>query len=343
MEEQIQDKEAANNAAAQTASKDRVQQLQHEIRTYQIRLSVHEQYTAKALSSFINILENAKKNDTENVLVDYNNKIPASTTQPTSSSTANQLPSNASSSSLNSGGTNGSSSYIGNILMFDENNRQEQRQQLIDKIAYDVDIQLNNLDIIIDTIEKKVEEYKLLTSSVDNGGEGGCSAGTTSDTGKPSRSLLPLTKQCTVMLEDFISSISSTMECTSVVPSAELLNIEFQDSSTPPLEVSAVGIEVSNEVEGRAADIEEEYEATEEEVKTPVMSNTAPDTPPLQQQEDESNDIFSSLLQHNKSKEELVKTIKEEKRRHLEMMNNLQNKLELLTERLEDDDGEGGS
>ena len=130
------------------------------------------------------------------------------------------------------------------------------------------------------------------------------------------------------------------MECTSVVPSAELLNIEFQDSSSTPLEVSVVGIEVSKEEEqGRAADMEE-YEATEEEVKTPVMSNTAPDTPPQQQQEeDESNDIFSSILQHNKSKEELVKTIKEEKRRHLEMMNNLQSKLELLTERLEDDDG----
>jgi len=331
LEEQIQDKEATNTAAAQTASKVRVQQLQHEIRTYQIRLSVHEEYTAKALSSFINILENAKNNDTENVLVDYNKPAPAST-QPTSS-TANQLPSNASSSSLNSGCTNGSSSYIGNIIMFDEVNRQEQRQQLIDKIAYDVDIQLNDLDIMIDTIDTKVEEYKLLTSSVDDSGGETCSTDDTNDAvTTPSQSLLQLAKQCTVMLEDFISSISSSMECTSVVPSAELLNIEFQDSSTPPLEVSS-GTEVSKE-EG-AADMEE-YEATEEEVKTPVMSNTAPDTPP-QQQDDESNDIFSSILQHNKSKEELVKTIKEEKRRHLEMMNNLQSKLELLTERLEDE------
>jgi len=336
LEEQIQDKEAANTTAAQTASRSRVQQLQNEIRTYQIRLSVHEEYTAKALSSFINILENAKKNDTENVLVDYN-KPPLSTQPPSSS--ANQLPSNTSSSSLNSG----SSSYIGNILMFDEQNRQEQRQQLIDKIAYDVDIQLNNLDIMISTIDTKVEEYKLLTSSVDDSeGEGGCSTDDTGDTGKPSQSLLPLTKQCTVMLEDFISSISSSIECTSVVPSAELLNIEFQDSSSTPLEVSVVGIEVSNEEEEGVADMEEYEAIEEEEVKTPVMSNTALDTPP-QQQDDESNDIFSSILQHNKSKEELVKTIKEEKRRHLEMMNNLQSKLELLTERLEDDDGEGGS
>ena len=109
-----------------------ITRLEREIRLYQLRLQVHSQYTARALQSFSHVIESAKKNDTDGILLRKQDNF-------------------------NSHAEEGSKG--------DEDHAEElRRQYLVEDIALDVDIQLNGLEIMIKEIDSKVNEYKSLSS-----------------------------------------------------------------------------------------------------------------------------------------------------------------------------------
>jgi hypothetical protein len=109
-----------------------ITRLEREIRLYRLRLQVHSQYTARALQSFSHVIEAAKKNDTDGILLRKQDNF-------------------------NSHAEEGSEG--------DENHVEElRRQYLVEDIALDVDIQLNGLEIMIKEIDSKVNEYKSLSS-----------------------------------------------------------------------------------------------------------------------------------------------------------------------------------
>ena len=173
-----------------------IKQLQNKLQTYQLRLQIHSRYTSKALQSFIDIIETAKKNDTEGVLL------------PTS----------------------------GEVIFFDENDREKLRKKLVEEIASDVDKRLDHLDIMIKEVDAMTKEYRLLSSSPSSMMEFGIESTRTSDTATSDSTqqhpnnntdLLSVSKECTAVLEDFISCISQTLEYTAqTAPSS---SIEFQE------------------------------------------------------------------------------------------------------------------
>ena len=173
-----------------------IEQLQNKLQTYQLRLQIHSRYTSKALQSFIDIIETAKKNDTEGVLL------------PTS----------------------------GEVIFFDENDREKLRKKLVEEIASDVDKRLDHLDIMIKEVDAMTKEYRLLSSSPSSMMEFGVESTRTSDTATSDSTqqhpnnntdLLSVSKECTAVLKDFISCISQTLEYTAqTAPSS---SIEFQE------------------------------------------------------------------------------------------------------------------
>ena len=122
--EQYERDVAAGYDNQQSSSTD-IKQVQNMLHTYQLRLQIHSQYTSKALQSFIDIIETAKKNDTEGVLL------------PTS----------------------------GEVIFFDENDREQLRKKLVEEIASDVDKRLDHLDLMIKEVDAMTKEYRLLSSS----------------------------------------------------------------------------------------------------------------------------------------------------------------------------------
>ena len=236
-----------------------IKQLQNKLQTYQLRLQIHSRYTSKALQSFIDIIETAKKNDTEGVLL------------PTS----------------------------GEVIFFDENDREKLRKKLVEEIASDVDKRLDHLDIMIKEVDAMTKEYRLLSSSSSSSSssmmEFGIESTRTSDTPTSDSTqqhpnnntdLLSVSKECTAVLEDFISCISQTLEYTAqTAPSS---SIEFQ-----------------------------EEDGTKKQQKSDIAS---------------SNN--AALSKREAEKIAIQSAIQEEKRRHNEVLRKLQIKLESLTEQL---------
>ena len=106
--------------------------LEGEIRLYRLRLQVHSQYTARALQSFSHVIEAAKTKDTDGILFRKRENVEHH---------------------VDTGSEGG------------ENGLEQRRQYLVEGIALDVDIQLNDLERTIKEIDSKKNEYKSLSST----------------------------------------------------------------------------------------------------------------------------------------------------------------------------------
>jgi hypothetical protein len=109
-----------------------IARLEGEIRLYRLRLQVHSQYTARLLQSFSHVIEVAKTNDTDGILFRKREDVKHHADE----------------------GSEG-----------DEDDEEQRRQYLVEGIALDVDIQLNDLERIIKEIDSKVNDYKSLSST----------------------------------------------------------------------------------------------------------------------------------------------------------------------------------
>jgi hypothetical protein len=105
--------------------------LEGEIRLCRLRLQVHSQYTARALQSFSHVIEAAKTNDTDGILFWKRENV---------------------------------EHHVDTGSEGDEDVVEQRRQYLVEGIALDVDIQLNDLERMIKEIDSKINEYKSLSS-----------------------------------------------------------------------------------------------------------------------------------------------------------------------------------
>lgn len=92
---------------------------------------MHSQYTARALQSFSHVIEAAKTNDTDGILFRKRENV---------------------------------DHHVDTGSEGDEDVVEQRRQYLVEGIALDVDIQLNDLERMIKEIDSKINEYKSLSS-----------------------------------------------------------------------------------------------------------------------------------------------------------------------------------
>ncbi|KAL7549624.1 hypothetical protein ACHAWF_012894 [Thalassiosira exigua] len=160
----------------------------NELRKCQLRLKLHSQYTSKAIKSFKNVLDSAKEKDRAGILFNR-----------------------------------GEQNLQGDLREHNE----EIRKQMIEAIAFDVDVQLSNLEKMIKDLGAKVGGYKLLLPSVELTTEesgsaddidgatpshgGGDSA---NDPPTHSNQLLILAQEYATLMEEFVSTLSKTMSST---------------------------------------------------------------------------------------------------------------------------------
>eukprot|EP00578_Thalassiosira_sp_NH16_P007084 CAMPEP_0181121890 /NCGR_PEP_ID=MMETSP1071-20121207/24998_1 /TAXON_ID=35127 /ORGANISM="Thalassiosira sp., Strain NH16" /LENGTH=676 /DNA_ID=CAMNT_0023206777 /DNA_START=103 /DNA_END=2131 /DNA_ORIENTATION=- len=303
-----------------------ISQLQEEIRRCKLWLQIHSQYTAKVLQSFLSTMDTAKNNDNYEILFKKKEEQ--------------------------------------DIITIDDNeeyqdNNKEERRHLIDGIAFDVDIHLNNLERMIKEVDARAKEYMLLSSIEADPATRNISddkrAGNDEDSSHrhPSQLLL-LTEECADLLSDFISTISNTMESTvRAVPHS--FSIEFQPSSSSPSDGSEAKmyniITTANDIEKDDIQQNRKYGTASSPASTTIHvshhNNTIDnaDLPYFQIQRKRLHlhelqrsqlhlNTNISLLQNDI--QSFQTSIREEKRVHCEMMCNLQAKLGMLTERLED-------
>jgi hypothetical protein len=110
-----------------------IARLDGEIRLYRLRLQIHSQYTVRALGFFSNVIEMAKKNDTEGILFRKQKNL-----------------------------KHDAEDRLGR----GKDDEERKRQYFVEGIALDVDIQLNDLERMIKEIDMKVNEYKFLGSDI---------------------------------------------------------------------------------------------------------------------------------------------------------------------------------
>ena len=310
-------------------------ETEKEIQKYQLRLKIHSQYTATALESFLNCMVMAKKHDTNGVLL---------------------------SSSSDKKETDGNEE-----INWEDNDGEDERQRLIEEIALDVDIQLNNLERMIKDVGEKVEEFQLLSSfdymseevPAQDGGIENTEA-PEQDVGEnfigivneedPSRNhpnqLLSLSKECADLLADFVSTISKTMESTTRT-TPHSFSIEFQQASSPGEEAKE---ETTDTVTPTSNTARSNRVSQHDFGRLPIASgvsnhNDEEELPyfQIQRKKLHLHELQRSQLQVNTNISLLQNDIQafqaaleQEKQAQYDMMSNLQDKLRMLMERMED-------
>jgi len=286
----------SNNRKAMTVS-----DLEEEIRKYRMRQKIHSQYTAKALESFLNSMDMAKKKDTAGILF-----------------------------------KNDQAKGEGS---------EEKRQHLIEGISLDVDIQLNNLERMIKEVAEKVKEYELLSSvdldqvaSSSSSLKGKdavmddqcvdlkCNISNSNGSSHPKHhnQLLSLSKECADLLADLLSTISKAMESTIRTTSPHSFSIEFQPtSSSSPTTFNHEHMHLHQNTKEEEEEELPYFQLQHKKLQLHTLKRS--------QLQVETN---ISLLQNESQK--FQTGVHNEKMAHYEILANLQTKLRMLTERLED-------
>lgn len=306
------------------------EELEDEVRRYELRLRVHSNYTARALRWFLNSLDAARTSDVDGLLFGGNE----------------------------GGGNDDGGDGEGRGDEIDD--KEERRQLLLEEIAFDVDIQLSNLERMIKDVDAKKNEYMQL-----------CKANTAAaagDSPEEKNDLLSLTQECADLLGDFISTISEAMESTVLrrrrgdAEAPHSFSIEFQHQPATSSPMSAADTTTGgNECSGvaRASDGPDSnaYTATISDLHTDDECNKCEgggggEVMPyfqIQRKRLQLHELQRSRLQVDTSISLLQNDIQtfqaaihEENRLHCEIMSNLQSKLHSLMGRLEAGDGGDG-
>lgn len=169
------DTDGHGEVSADATSSKIILQLQNEITKYQIKLCIHKQYTSKAIHSFISILDTAKNADNNDdvggVLLllgdDDDDDEDEVVTQQQQQEEQGGAGGGVTVYATPTIDVNEDTTADRGTTNYTRDDKVEKRQKLIEDIALNVDIQINNLDMMMKEMDDRI---RTLTAEEDESG-----------------------------------------------------------------------------------------------------------------------------------------------------------------------------